>query len=74
MRKVAVRTVEVRWTEHNLVKGNLEPLKHLQQNLNCKFTWKIVSSASFSTRKRRNHKVCITARRKPLLNYELHLF
>ena len=72
------RNVEVRWKEHNIM-GNSEPSKHLQNNPDHVFTWKVLYSATLNSRERKNLEASAIAIKKPSLNNQmdtkvLHLF
>ena len=49
------RNVEVRWNEHTSSSGSSEPSKHLLNNPDHAFTWKILSNAQ--TNKKKKEKV-----------------
>ena len=56
------RNVEVRYSEHNDPSVNSEPSKRLHQNINCVFTWSVISSAPKSDRTRKNLEAFYIAR------------
>ena len=66
-----VRNVEVRWKEHNSGTGNSEPSKHLQENDQHDFTWKVLMTAPLNTRERKNLEASLIAIHKPSLNNQL---
>ena len=47
------RNVEVRWLEHEQLKGKSEPAKHLNKNPTHKFSWRVLMSAPQNTRVRK---------------------
>ena len=47
------RNVEVRWLEHEHLKGKSEPAKHLNKNPTHKFSWRVLMSAPQNTRVRK---------------------
>ena len=47
------RNVEVRWLEHEHLKGKSEPAKHLNKNPTHKFSWRVLMSAPQNTRIRK---------------------
>ncbi len=65
------RNVITRWQEHENIKLNSEPAKHLRKFPNHKFTWKIISNAPEKTNLRKNIEASIIAIRKPSLNDQL---
>ena len=66
------RNVEVRWGEHNSLKGNSEPAKHLERNDNNHlFNWKILMSAPLKSKERKNLEAFQIALKKPTLNNQL---
>ena len=66
-----IRNVEIRWAEHNSLKGKSEPSKHLQDNVDHAFTWRILSSAPKNTRERKNLEASIIAIKRPSLNNQI---
>ena len=66
-----VRNVEIRWAEHDSLKGKSEPSKHLKSNNGHAFTWKILSSAPKNTRERKNLEASIMAIKQPSLNNQI---
>ena len=65
------RNVITRWTEHENVKLNSDPAKHLRNFRNHKFTWRIISNAPEKTNLRKNIEASIIAIKKPSLNDQL---
>ncbi|XP_066934351.1 uncharacterized protein [Clytia hemisphaerica] len=66
------RNVEVRWSEHNSLKGNSEPAKHLESNDNSHvFNWKVLISAPLKSKERKNLEAFQIALKKPSLNNQL---
>ena len=65
------RNVEVRWSEHNDIRKDSEPAKHLKDNINHFFTWNILMPASIKTRLRKNLEASIIAFKRPHLNEQL---
>ena len=63
--------VKVRWKEHNDPRGKSEPAKHLYQNPNHSFTWKVLMSAPQNTRLRKNIEASFVALHRPKLNTQL---
>ena len=49
-----VKNVEVKWMEHNSCTGNSEPPKHLQENNQHIFTWKVFMAALQNNREHKN--------------------
>ena len=74
-----VRNVETRWAEHENINKDFEPAKHLRDNVDHTFAWKILSAAPKHFRKRKNLEASFIALRNPPLNNQLdskqlHLF
>ena len=65
------RNTEVRWSEHTDIKKDSELAKHLKQNTNHCFTWKILMSASIKVRPRKNLEASIIALMRPTLNEQI---
>ena len=55
------RNVQVRWKEHNDPRGKSEPAKHLYQNPNHSFTWRVIMSAPQNPRVRKNLEASLVA-------------
>ena len=73
------RIAGCRWNEHEDIKKNSEPAKHLKDNPTHKFEWKILSKASKDKRKRRILETFFIKTMEPTLNnqiqnYPLNLF
>jgi len=48
------RNVEIRWEEHNSLRGNSEPAKHLERNDNNHlFKWKVLMSVPLKNKERK---------------------
>ena len=65
------RNVEVRWKEHEDIKGNSEPAKHLKENPSHSYSWSVLMTAPQNTRIRRNLEASFVAYCKPKLNNQL---
>ena len=65
------RNVEVRWSEHDDLKGKSEPAKHLSKNPDHKFSWRVLMSAPQNQRVRRNLEASLVALHRPKLNNQL---
>ena len=65
------RNAVTRWEEHKNTKRNSEPAKHLKQNPNHAFHWKILCRASKFTRDRKNLEAYFITRKKPSLNNQI---
>ena len=73
------RNVEVRWNEHTSSSGSSEPSKHLLNNPDHAFTWKILSPAPNNNKERKSLEAFLISIIKPSLNNQLetrnlHLF
>ena len=66
-----LRNVEERWAEHNNIKMKSEPAKHLAENNNHSFQWKVLISAPKNTRTRKNLEAYLIALMKPTLNEQV---
>ena len=66
-----VRNAEVRWKEHQDVRKDSEPAKHLRDNPNHFFTWKVLCQAPYRNKKRKNLEATFIAIRKPILNNQI---
>ena len=60
-----VQNVEIRWQEHNSLKGDSEPVKHLTANNDHHFTWRVLLSVPNSYRRRKNLEASEIALRQP---------
>ena len=65
------RNVAIRLDEHEDVKKDSEPAKHLYEFPDHKFTWKIITSASKKYRKRKNLEAIFIGIHEPKLNNQL---
>ena len=63
-----VRTVEIRWQEHEDTQKDSEPAKHQKNNPTHSFTWKVLLSASSIRRIRQNMEASMIALKQPPLN------
>ena len=63
-----VRTVEIRWQEHEDTQKDSEPAKHLKNNPTHSFTWKVLLPASSIRRIRQNMEASMIALKQPPLN------
>ena len=66
-----IRNVEIRWAEHQNIKGSSEPAKHLKENTTHSFTWHILSSAPKNNRLRKNLEALFIAVKRPSLNEQI---
>ena len=62
------RNVEVRWGEHTSSSGTSEPSKHLLNNPDHAFTWKILSPAPINKKERKSLEAFLIALNAPSLN------
>ena len=60
--------VENRWKEHNNIRKESDPAKHLQEYSSHYFSWKILLAAPSNTRQRKNLEASIIAIKRPKLN------
>jgi len=65
------RNVEVRWREHNDIRKDSEPAKHLRDNPTHQFEWKTLQAAPKNYRPRKNLEATIIATKGPSLNNQL---
>ena len=65
------RNVQVRWKEHNALRGKSEPTRHLYENPNHSFTWSVIMIAPQNTRIRKNLEASLVALHRPSLNNQL---
>ena len=66
-----MRNAESRWKEHNDMKKESEPAKHLRDNQVHSFTWKLICMAPKLNRKRKNLEATLITLLKPSLNNQL---
>ena len=62
------RNEEVRWVEHEAVKGTSEPAKHISKNPTHQFSWKTLMRAPEDWRKRRIWETFLIKIQNPTLN------
>ena len=62
------RNTHTRWTEHEDIRKDLVPVKHLKQNENRSFQWRILSYAPKNFRQRKNLEATYIALNKPNLD------
>ena len=62
------KCIDLRTTEHEDVKKNYEPAKHLKANQTHRFTWIILSNAPRAVSKRKNLEALYIGKYKPGLN------
>ena len=62
------RNAETRWKEHNSDSGRSEPSKHLIENPDHSFTWKVISKAPSFARKRKILEAYFIMTLKPSIN------
>ena len=65
------RNVAIRWHEHNTLSKKSEPAKHLKDNIDHEFTWRVLFSAPYNKRQRKNLEASEIALRRPTLNNQL---
>ena len=63
-----VRNALTRWSEHNNPIKDFEPAKHILNNLNHTFQWKVIMKAPSHLRTRQNLEAAIIATKRPKLN------
>ena len=66
-----IRNVDIRWREHQDLRKDSEPAKHLGENPQHSFTWKTLMPASKNFRQRKNLEACLIAVKGPSLNNQL---
>ena len=66
-----VRNAETRWSEHGKPTNESEPSKHIKENIDHEFDWKIMMSAPKNTRKRKTLEAFIIALKGPSLNEQI---
>ena len=57
-----------KWKEHDRLKGNLEPEKHIFQNSEHSFTWTLIERASHENKKRKLLEAYLIRINKPSIN------
>ena len=62
------RCVHLRFSEHQDLKNNSEPAKHIKANRNHHFTWKILATAPRDNARRKILEAFYIAKFKPSLN------
>ena len=65
------RNVEIRWKEHNNPNGNSEPSKHIKENINHFFDWKVICNAPKNARSRKNLEASFISLTRPSLNEQI---
>ena len=65
------RNFTTRWGEHEDIKHDSEPAKHLYENIDHKFTWSIISTAPKLFKNRKFFGARFTAFLKPKLNNKI---
>ena len=65
------RNVEIRWKEHNNPNGISEPSKHIKNNINHVFEWKILCNAPKNSRSRKNLEASYISLKRPQLNEQI---
>ena len=73
------RNAEIRWMEHNTPSDKSNPAKHLRDNIDHSFTWKVICNAPNRKLARKILEAYFIATMKPSLNDKidsdlLHLF
>ena len=66
-----IRNVKTRWEEHENIKKDSEPAKHLKTNPRHYFDWKTLLPASKNYRHRKNLEASFIATKRPSLNNQL---
>lgn len=66
-----IRNVSLRWREHNDLRKDSEPAKHLKNNPDHTFNWRTIIHASKHGRERKNLEASIIAIKGPSLNNQL---
>ena len=62
------RNVEIRWMEHNTPSNKSNPAKHLRDNIDHSFTWKVICNAPNRKLARKISEAYFIATMKPSLN------
>ena len=65
------RNVQTRWNEHEDLRKDSEPAKHLGCFPEHKFNWKIIMNAPTNTRARKNLEAALIALKRPSLNDQM---
>ena len=60
--------VDIRWMEHNTPSDESNPAKHLRDNIDRSFTWKVIYNALNRKFARKILEACFIATMKPSLN------
>ena len=72
------RNVEIRWMEHNTPRDKSNPAKHLRDNIDHSFTWKVINNAPNRKLVHKILQACFIATMKPIIDKIdsdlLHLF
>ena len=66
-----IRNVVTRWKEHEDVRKDSEPARHLKDNVDHVFNWKVILHASKFNKERKNLEASVIARLRPSLNNQL---
>ena len=66
-----IRNVATRWEEHENVKKDSEPAKHLKNNPNHSFQWNCLLKASTNNRQRKSLEASFIATMGPSLNNQI---
>ena len=61
------RNVEIRWMEHNTLSDKSNPAKHLEDNIDHSFTWKVICNVPNRKSARKILEAYFIAARKPNL-------
>ena len=65
------RNVEIRWQEHNDIRRDSEPAKHLKENPDHVFKWNILMSAPINLKIRKILESYTIKVKRPILNDQL---
>ena len=65
------RNTVTRWNEHEDIRKDSEPAKHLTNNINHKFHWTILTRAPIFNRDRKNLEASFITLQKPTLNNQI---
>ena len=66
-----IRNVATRWSEHEDIRKESEPAKHLKKYPNHVFTWKVILPADKCFKLRKNLEASVIATKNPSLNNQL---